>query len=102
MIRAGLPGKTVQSCGAGQFAGGQERHSPREMSNWTYSGQLTWELDRFAGNLHSCAGLLERGDERAPGAGGHAQHVAVPVFGVSYQHGADRGGDFYALAAVGA
>ena len=27
MIRAGLPGKTVQSCGAGQFAGGRERHS---------------------------------------------------------------------------
>ena len=50
----------------------------------------------------SCARLLERRDERAPGACGHAQHVAVPVFGVSYQHGVGRGGDFYALAAVGA
>jgi hypothetical protein len=50
----------------------------------------------------SCAALLNRRDERAPGACGHAEHVAGSVLGVSHQHGAGRGGDFYALAAVGA
>ena len=46
--------------------------------------------------------LLDCRDERAPGAYGNAQHVAGPVLAVSHQHGVGRGGDFYALAAVGA
>jgi hypothetical protein len=50
----------------------------------------------------SCAWLLDRRDERAPSAGGHAEHVAGSVFAVSHQDGVGRGGDFYALAAVGA
>ena len=73
--------------------------SHSESSNWTSSGKLGWELDKFTGNLQRRRGLPDRRRERSPCVSCESEHRAVAVGGVADQHGLRRG-HFYALPAV--